>query len=293
MRWQRQSLIAQQQAARGGEIATRAAFGLAELRYDYPSELLGDETAPQRLSRLAYAGLAWRYPQGAPERVQKQMAHELTLISKLRYEPYFLTVHDIVDFARQRGILCQGRGSAANSLVGSTTNDRVGEFGVTVLSNGNYVVNSPSWSNGAATQAGAVTWGSGTTGVSGAVSAANSLVGATSFDQVGLGGSGGTGVVALDNGNYVVGSPFWTAGSATEAGAVTFGSGTTGIMGTVSAAKKLYSSRSASTSSPACAFRPSPAWNSPWAGAMPRCPWAPSWVWWPSSPTTSIRTTTS
>jgi DNA-directed DNA polymerase III PolC len=102
---------------RSGEIAARAAFGLAELRYDYPSELLGDETAPQRLSRLAYAGLAWRYPQGAPERVSKQMAHELTLISKLRYEPYFLTVHDIVDFARQRGILCQGRGSAANSVV--------------------------------------------------------------------------------------------------------------------------------------------------------------------------------
>ena len=132
-----------------------------------------------------------------------------------------------------------GAVSAANSLVGSTTNDRVGEFGITALSNGNYVVNSPNWNNGAATQAGAVTWGSGTTGVSGVVSAANSLVGATSFDQVGLGGSGASGVVALDNGNYVVGSPLWTAGSATEAGAVTFGSGTTGITGTVSAANSL------------------------------------------------------
>jgi DNA-directed DNA polymerase III PolC len=103
--------------ARAGDIATRAAFSLDELRYEYPSENAEGETASQRLARLAWAGLDWRYPEGAPDRVRAQMTHELTLIAKLRYEPYFLTVHDIVAFARSRGILCQGRGSAANSVV--------------------------------------------------------------------------------------------------------------------------------------------------------------------------------
>ncbi|MGC9370673.1 MAG: error-prone DNA polymerase [Paracoccaceae bacterium] len=98
-------------------IAARCPFSLDELRYEYPSELTGEETAAQRLSRLARAGLAWRYPAGAPERVRRMLDHELALIAKLRYEPYFLTVHDIVQFARSRGILCQGRGSAANSVV--------------------------------------------------------------------------------------------------------------------------------------------------------------------------------
>jgi DNA-directed DNA polymerase III PolC len=98
-------------------IATRAAFSLDELSYEYPSENAPGETASQRLARLAEAGLDWRYPEGPPARVRAQMAHELTLIAKLKYEPYFLTVHDIVAFARQRGILCQGRGSAANSVV--------------------------------------------------------------------------------------------------------------------------------------------------------------------------------
>ncbi len=103
--------------ARAGEVATRAAFSLDELRYDYPSENADGETAQQRLARLAEAGLHWRYPEGPPAKARAQMAHELTLIAKLRYEPYFLTVHDIVAFARSRGILCQGRGSAANSVV--------------------------------------------------------------------------------------------------------------------------------------------------------------------------------
>jgi len=103
--------------ARAGDIATRAVFSLDELHYEYPSENAKGETAGQRLARLAQAGLNWRYPEGASDRVQAQMAHELTLIAKLRYEPYFLTVHDIVAFARSRGILCQGRGSAANSVV--------------------------------------------------------------------------------------------------------------------------------------------------------------------------------
>ena len=103
--------------ARATEVAARTAFSLDELRYQYPSENAEGETASQRLARLAEAGLDWRYPDGAPDRVRAQMAHELDLIAKLKYEPYFLTVHDIVAFARKRGILCQGRGSAANSIV--------------------------------------------------------------------------------------------------------------------------------------------------------------------------------
>src|SRR5207244_1519289 len=122
--------------------------------------------------------------------------------------------------------------SAANSLVGSTSNDAVGGS-VTVLANGNFVVSSPNWANGAATAAGAVTFVSGTSGISGVVSAANSLVGSTSNDRVG--GS----VTALANGNYVVSSPGWNNGAATSAGAVTFCIGTTGMSGVVSAANSL------------------------------------------------------
>ena len=102
---------------RAGELAARLTFSLDELRYEYPSEIAGNETASGRLARLAREGLAWRYPHGAPEKVRAQMEHELDLIARLRYEPYFLTVHDIVSFARERQILCQGRGSAANSIV--------------------------------------------------------------------------------------------------------------------------------------------------------------------------------
>ena len=102
---------------RAAALARRCTFDLASLRYEYPSEIAEGETAQTRLSRLAHAGLAWRYPQGAPQKVQTMLTHELSLISKLKYEPYFLTVRDIVAFARDRGILCQGRGSAANSVV--------------------------------------------------------------------------------------------------------------------------------------------------------------------------------
>lgn len=102
---------------RAGEIAARLVFSLDELRYEYPSEIAAGETAAGRLERLARAGLDWRYPQGVPEKARRQLEHELALIGKLRYEPYFLTVHDIVHFARSRNILCQGRGSAANSVV--------------------------------------------------------------------------------------------------------------------------------------------------------------------------------
>ena len=101
---------------RAAAIAARCTFSLDQLKYEYPSEISPGETPTQRLTRLAHAGLKWRYPVGAPERVNQMLAHELALIGKLKYEPYFLTVNDVVDFARQRGILCQGRGSAANSV---------------------------------------------------------------------------------------------------------------------------------------------------------------------------------
>ena len=130
-----------------------------------------------------------------------------------------------------------GTVSAANSLVGSTTNDQVGSNGVTALSGGSYVVRSLSWDNGAAFDAGAVTWGSGTVGVAGAVSTANSLVGSTASDQV-----GSTGVTALTNGNYAVVSPNWDNGAIANAGAVTWGSGTTGVAGTVSSSNSLVGS---------------------------------------------------
>ena len=103
--------------ARTEALAARCTFSLDDLRYEYPSEVAEGESASERLARLAREGLAWRYPDGAPERVRRLMEHELALIAKLNYEPYFLTVRDVVAFARSRGILCQGRGSAANSVV--------------------------------------------------------------------------------------------------------------------------------------------------------------------------------
>jgi DNA polymerase III alpha subunit len=101
---------------RAAALAARLTFSLDELSYVYPSEIADGETPSARLSRLARAGLDWRYPSGVPDRVAAMLEEELALIAKLRYEPYFLTVHDIVAFARSRGILCQGRGSAANSV---------------------------------------------------------------------------------------------------------------------------------------------------------------------------------
>jgi len=99
-------------------IARRCIFSLEELRYEYPHELVPPgETPASHLRKLTEAGARWRWPQGVPEGERKAIEHELTLIEDLRYEPYFLTVHDIVAFARSKGILCQGRGSAANSRV--------------------------------------------------------------------------------------------------------------------------------------------------------------------------------
>jgi len=101
---------------RAAGLAADCRFSLDELSYEYPSEVSGGESADERLERLARAGLETRYPAGAPDHVQDLLNHELRLIAKLGYAPYFLTVSDIVAFARGRGILCQGRGSAANSV---------------------------------------------------------------------------------------------------------------------------------------------------------------------------------
>ena len=105
------------------EISQRCRFSLDELRYEYPDEIAPPGFTPsQWLRHLTEEGLRRRfsperYPLGVPKKVRAQIEHELTLIHELHYEPYFLTVFDIVEFARRQGILCQGRGSAANSAV--------------------------------------------------------------------------------------------------------------------------------------------------------------------------------
>ncbi|MGF1641417.1 MAG: error-prone DNA polymerase [Rhodospirillales bacterium] len=104
--------------ARTVEIAERCTFGLDELRYEYPVDPVeGDRTPQDELARLTWIGAAEHYRDGLPERVRAQIEHELALVDGLGFAPYFLTVHDIVRFARGRGILCQGRGSAANSAI--------------------------------------------------------------------------------------------------------------------------------------------------------------------------------
>lgn len=148
-----------------------------------------------------------------------------------------------------------GTVSSTNSLVGTTKNDGIGgdifiSRSIKVLSNGNYVVISSLWDNGAAINAGAVTWGNGLTGVSGVVSADNSLVGSTTGDLLGVYGSGpnsdreGVQIYELTNGNYVVVSMYWSNGAAVNAGAVTWGSGTSGVTGVVSAANSLVGTSS-------------------------------------------------
>jgi error-prone DNA polymerase len=100
------------------DVAARCAFRLDEIRYEYPRELVPrGETPTTHLRRLSHEGLARRYPAGPPASVVATVEHELRLIAEMSYEPFFLTVHDIVAFARGQGILCQGRGSAANSAV--------------------------------------------------------------------------------------------------------------------------------------------------------------------------------
>ncbi len=104
--------------ARTVEIAQRCTFTLDELRYEYPHELCPPgQSAMQYLSDLTWAGARERYPAGVPAAVRGEVEKELAIITELHYEHYFLTVWDIVRFARGRDILCQGRGSAANSAV--------------------------------------------------------------------------------------------------------------------------------------------------------------------------------
>lgn len=104
--------------AETGRIAARCRFTLADLRYRYPREVVPDKHTPDSwLRELTEQGMRWRWPNGSSDKVRQQIDTELTLITELGYACYFLTVHDIVRFARERGILCQGRGSAANSAV--------------------------------------------------------------------------------------------------------------------------------------------------------------------------------
>ncbi|WP_397569107.1 error-prone DNA polymerase [Schlesneria sp. T3-172] len=104
--------------SRSVEVANRCKFSLDELRYEYPEELAPPGKTPFHwLQQLTWEGARHRYPDGIPPHVENLLNHELKLIEKLHYEAYFLTVWDLVRFARSRNILCQGRGSAANSAV--------------------------------------------------------------------------------------------------------------------------------------------------------------------------------
>ncbi len=104
--------------ARTLQIADRCRFSLDELAYQYPEDRDDPKLTPQEtLAKLTWEGAAQRYPEGLSESVRASLNHELTLIERLGYAPYFLTVNAIVRFARSRDILCQGRGSAANSAV--------------------------------------------------------------------------------------------------------------------------------------------------------------------------------
>ena len=103
---------------RSVELAGRCEFSLDELRYEYPEELSpSGETPLAWLTQLTWSGARQRFPNGLPDKIRLLVEHELQLIEQLHYEAYFLTVWDLVRFARSRGILCQGRGSAANSVV--------------------------------------------------------------------------------------------------------------------------------------------------------------------------------
>ncbi len=99
-------------------IAERCRFNLEELRYEYPEEIVpAGETPTSHLRALTERGCARRWPGGVPANVRSAIEHELRLIAELKFEPFFLTVHDVVEYARSQKILCQGRGSAANSVV--------------------------------------------------------------------------------------------------------------------------------------------------------------------------------
>lgn len=131
-----------------------------------------------------------------------------------------------------------GTVAASNSLVGSMQNDQVGANGLAVLPNGRYVVLSPFWDNGAATDAGAATWLDGAAGTSSVVTSSNSLVGSSDNDQV-----GSVPAIVLSNGHYVLASPGWNNSAVVDAGAVTWANGDSGLTGPVSTANSLVGTR--------------------------------------------------
>ncbi len=124
--------------------------------------------------------------------------------------------------------------SSSNSLIGSTAGDGIGGAGVTALTNGNYVVVSPDWTNAGVARVGAVAWVNGSIGVTGVLQAANALVGTAASDLVGF-----DGVSALTNGHYVVSSPYWNNAGMNDVGAVTWGNGASGLVGTVGTGNSL------------------------------------------------------
>jgi hypothetical protein len=129
-----------------------------------------------------------------------------------------------------------GTVSISNSLIGSSALDQVGTS-IIALPNGNYIARSPNWDNGGVVNAGAATWGNGSTGITGTVSISNSLIGSTENDGVGI-----AGIIALTNSNYVVLSPNWDNGGIADVGAATWGNGSTGLTGTVSVSNSLVGS---------------------------------------------------
>jgi hypothetical protein len=128
-----------------------------------------------------------------------------------------------------------GAVTAANSFTGTTANDRAGSDAVVALSNGNYVFASSLWDNSSIVNAGAATWCNGSAACSGQISAANSIVGSTTLDQVGQ-------IVALSNGNYVVVTQLWDNGPLVNAGAATWGNGMTGVAGAITGSNSLVGS---------------------------------------------------
>jgi len=112
------ALYPEQTLVNSALVAELCTFDLGELDYQYPKEVVpADLSSSAYLRQLTYDGVAWRWPEGATDDVIAQVEHELALISDMQYESYFLTVYDIVNYARSQEILCQGRGSAANSAV--------------------------------------------------------------------------------------------------------------------------------------------------------------------------------
>lgn len=112
------SIYPEQAIQNSADVAALCNFDLSELNYQYPREVVPEElSSSEYLRQLTYDGVRWRWPDGVDDHVIEQIEHELSLISYMKYESYFLTVYDIVHFARSQNILCQGRGSAANSAV--------------------------------------------------------------------------------------------------------------------------------------------------------------------------------